>query len=303
MNRLFCSGLFALGLLFVPNVVDAKLNVVAEINFIEGGDGGVVRAAGNAKVAVSILVDWELADANDDIKIITVALSRLSIKKFYHLHTDGLIVRTRNTLLAESFLRLTLFEPILGVGKTKYDFVLGVKTPRRPMVYNTGIYISNSQKIKIAKAVSGQADGIENNDSLKFEVIRDVVAPPPVKGFTVRNSNDGLGHVLISWQESENIDVDGYFVFRNVSPKLGSFPTFISVRRSWIAWRDTEVQRGLNTYIIVSFKDVGFGIPFSLRSTPVSKTLFVEPTRVEKHISLSWGFVKTRKWGEVLYAN
>ena len=130
-----------------------------------------------------------------------------------------------------------------------YEITFDSRTPNTVILEAVfRVRLRNLQDGPIGEFIrSGQADGKLNNDDFTLEVIANV-PPDPVIGFIAEADSTGENDVTLRWQKSEDLDVNGYFIYRNKEDPIDV------ENRSSTTFREINVPPGHHTYQITSYK-------------------------------------------------
>ncbi|MDE0040832.1 MAG: hypothetical protein OXT74_02260 [Candidatus Poribacteria bacterium] len=229
---------------------DAAVTSVGEINVV-GDDQGVVVANSTVALIVSMIIDRSQAEPGEEIRTIEIILPNEFIAESADIRwilRDG----ERQTVTAEfggNSLRVVFATPISDFSNAVYHITFDCQTPS-PVTQTVTFKarLRNLDDTPIGEFIKpGQADGKVNNDNFTLEVIPNE-PPAAVQGLTVRRDAAGENDVEISWNESEDSDVIGYFIYRD-NELLVNIDD-----RSSTAFRDIDVSPGLHAYEIEAYK-------------------------------------------------
>lgn len=229
---------------------DAAVTSVGEINVV-GDDQGLVVANSTVALIVTIIIDRSQAEPGEEIRTIEIVLPNGFIPDAADIRwilRDG----DRQTVAAEfggNSLRIVLATAISDFSNAVYQITFECQTPSPvTQMVNFQARLRNLDDDPIGEFIKpGQADGKLNNDDLTLELIPNV-PPAAVQRLSVRRDAAGENDVEISWNESEDLDVIGYFIYRD-----NELITNVDDRSS-TAFRDIDVSPGQHTYTIEAYK-------------------------------------------------
>lgn len=228
----------------------AALRSVGEINVV-GDDQGVIVANSTVPLVVTIIIDRSQAEPGEEIRTIEIVVPDGFIPEAAGIRW---ILRNgdRQTVSAEfggNSLRVVFATPISDFSNAVYQIAFDCQTPSLiTQMVNFQARLRNLDDGPIEEFIKpGQADGKVNNDDFTLEFIPNVL-PAAVGGFTVRRDAAGENDVEISWNESEDPDVIGYFIYRDMELLTNVDD------RSATTFRDIDVSPGLRTYQIEAYK-------------------------------------------------
>ena len=234
----------------------AAVTSVGEINVV-GDDQGIVVANSTVALIVTIIIDRSQAEPGEDILTIEIVLPNE-----YIAETSGLrwILRdgkrmTVDAQFSGNSLRVSFGTPISDFSNSVYQITFDCQTPSpiAPTV-TFRARLRNPEDSPIGEFIKpGQADGKVNNDDFTLEVIPNV-PPAAVRGLAVKRDATGENDVTVSWQESEDPDVIGYFIYRDNEPLID-----IDDRSSTV-FLDVDVSPGLHAYAIEAYKTPALAI-------------------------------------------
>lgn len=249
-QRGFIIGFIPILMLIAVTSGDAAVTSVGEINVV-GDDQGVVVANSTVALIVSMIIDRSQAEPGEEIRTIEIVLPDEFIAEAADIRwilRDG----ERQAVDAEfggNSLRIVFATPISDFSNSVYHITFDCQTPS-PIAQSVAFRarLRNLEDTPIGEFIKpGQADGKVNNDDFTLEIIPNV-PPAAVKGLTVRRDAAGENDIGVSWNESEDPDVLGYFIYRdnellvNVEDRLST------------TFRDINVSPGLHAYAIEAYK-------------------------------------------------
>ena len=228
----------------------AAVTSVGEINVV-GDDQGVVVANSTVALIVTIIIDRSQAEPGEEIRTIEIVLPNEFIAETSDIRWI-LRDREKKTVTPEfsgNSLRVVLAAPISDFSNAVYQIIFDCQTPS-PITQTVTFKarLRNLEDQPIGEFIKpGQADGKLNNDDFTLEVIPNE-PPTAVKGLTVRRDTAGENDVEVSWNDSEDLDVIGYFIYRDNELLIDIDD------RSSTAFRDVDVSPGLHAYAIEAYK-------------------------------------------------
>ena len=237
--------------MFIPLISHGAVTSVGEIN-VQGETKGVVPASSTVPLIVTLVVDRSLAEPGEEIKTIEIVMPPGFLTQpsyFQGVKRDGNPIVARAVVSGGAILRIELADAVVDFQNSIYEITFNARTP------NTVIFESvfrarlrNLQDSPIGEFIrSGQADGKLNNDDFTLEVIANV-PPDPVIDFTAEADGTGENDVTLRWQKSEDLDVNGYFIYRDKEEPIDI------ENRSSTTFREIDVPPGSHTYQITAYK-------------------------------------------------
>ncbi|MDE0502706.1 MAG: hypothetical protein OXI86_01405 [Candidatus Poribacteria bacterium] len=228
----------------------AAVTSVGEINVV-GDDQGVVVANSTVDLIVTIIIDRSQAEPGEEIQTIEIVLPNEFIARassIRWIQRDG-VNQTVSAEFGGNSLRVVFAQPIDDFSNSVYQITFECQTPSpvtQTVTFKARLRNVDGQPIgEFIKP--GQADGKLNNDDFTLEVIPNV-PPAGVQGLTVKRDAAGDNDVTVSWGESEDPDVIGYFIYRD-GERLADVDDPSST-----VFLDVDVPRGLRAYSIEAYK-------------------------------------------------
>ena len=226
---------------------------VGEINVV-GETKGVVPASSTVPLIVTLIIDRSLAEPGEEIKTIEIAMPSGFLTQSSYFKS---ILRDRNPIVARAVvsggnvLRVELADVINDLQNSIYEITFRCQTPN--IVALEAVFrarLRNRDDAPIGEFIRpGQADGKLNNDDFTLQVIPNV-PPDSVIGFTAEADTTGENDVTLHWQKSTDLDVNGYFIYRD----RNDAPSINVENRSSTTFRDINVTPGKHTYQITAYK-------------------------------------------------
>ena len=228
----------------------AAVTSVGEIN-VEGDDQGVVVADSTETLIVTLIIDRSQAEPGEDIRTIEIVLPDGFIADTSHLRSirrEGARMTVSSEVSGNS-LRIVFATPISDFSNAEYQITFDCRTPG-PLIPTVTfrVRLRNPEDSPIGEFIKpGQADGKVNNDDFTLDIIPNV-PPAPVPRPTVKRDALGDNDVTVSWRESGDPDVIGYFIYRNneLLVDIDDPTTTVHV--------DVDVSEGLHAYSIEAYK-------------------------------------------------
>ena len=253
MNRIQHNFIIGFIILFVAVVTidsDAAVTSTGEIN-VAGDDQGIVPASSTVTLIVTLIVDRSLAEPGEEIKTFEILMPNgfvVQASNFRSISRDGKQIPAIPEASINS-LRVVLVAIIDDSSNSRYDIVFDSRTPdstANPPPFR--VRLRNPKDQPIGEFIKpGQADGKKNNDDFTLQVIPNV-PPAGVLGFAAETDPEGENDVTLKWQKSDDPDVNGYFIYRDLEP-----PIKVENRSSTV-FRDVNVKPGPHTYAIEAYK-------------------------------------------------
>lgn len=250
MKNTFIALIIISSLLIVSSSYGAVTSV-GEINVV-GETKGVVPASSTVPLIVTLSVDRSLAEPGEEIKIIEIIMPTGFITQsslFKGISRDGNPIVARAVVSGGTILRVELADVVADFQNSIYEITFDTRTPNTVILEAVfRARLRNLQDAPIGEFIrSGQADGKLNNDDFTLEVIPNV-PPDPVIGFIAEADGTGENDVTLRWEKSEDLDVNGYFIYRNKEDPIDV------ENRSSITFREIDVPPGQHTYQITAYK-------------------------------------------------
>jgi len=229
----------------------AAVSSIGEINVV-GSNQGKVVASSTADLVVSLIIDRSRAEPGEEIEKIEIIMpAGFSNPSDERVLLDSKETKFNPKISGQSLL-IVLADIILDFKSTPADIFFKVKTPN--LVTKNAIFrvrLRNPFDEVIGENVkSGNADQKqENNNKFSLTVVENIPPPTPT-GFTAKADPEGENDVLISWDKSSDLDVDGYFIYRDeIKMDVPDADT--------IKFRDINVPEGKYDYTIKAHKAGG----------------------------------------------
>lgn len=250
MKNIFI-GLIIIGSLLVVSTSYGAVTSVGEINVV-GETKGVVPASSTVPLIVTLSVDRSLAEPGEEIKIIEIIMPPGFLTQssyFKGISRDGNPIVARAVISGGTILRVELADVVNDFKNSIYEIIFDTRTPNTVIL--TAVFrarLRNLGDSPIGEFIRpGQADGKLNNDDFTLEVIPNV-PPDPVIGFTAEADGTGENDVTLRWKNSEDLDVNGYFIYRDKEDPIDV------VNRSSTTFSEINVPPGRHTYQITAYK-------------------------------------------------
>ena len=250
MKNTFIVLIIISSLLIVSSSYGAVTSV-GEINVL-GEAKGVVPASSTVPLIVTLSVDRSLAEPGEEIKTIEIIMPTGFITQssfFKGISRDGNPIVARAVVSGGTTLRVELADVVSDFQNSIYEITFETRTPNTVIL--SAVFrarLRNLEDAPIGEFIrSGQADGKLNNDDFTLEVIPNV-PPDPVIGFTAEADVTGENDVTLRWENSEDLDVNGYFIYRNKEDPIDV------ENRSSTTFREINVSPGRHTYQITAYK-------------------------------------------------
>ena len=251
MKKTFIALIIIGSLLAISNSYGAVTSV-GEIN-VAGETKGVVPASSTVPLIVTLVVDRSLAEPGEEIKTIEIVMPFGFVTQssfFKGISRDGNPIVARAVVSGGTTLRVELADAIVDFQNSIYEITFDTRTPNSVILEAVfRVRLRNLRDGPIGEFIRpGQADGKLNNDDFTLEVIPNV-PPDPVIGFIAEADSTGENDVTLRWEKSTDLDVNGYFIYRDKEEE----PIDIE-NRSSTTYRDVNVVPGSRTYQITAYK-------------------------------------------------
>ena len=237
--------------LFIAMGSYGAVTSVGEINVV-GQTKGIVPASSTVPLIVTLVIDRSLAEPGEEIKVIEIAMPAGFLTQSSYFKG---ILRDRNQIAARAVvsggnvLRVELADVIRDFQNSIYEITFECQTPNTvTLEARFRARLRNLDDAPIGEFIrEGQADGKLNNDKFTLQVIPNV-PPNLVIGFTAEADTTGENDVTLRWQKSDDLDVNGYLIYRDKE-----LPINVEERSS-TTFRDVNVPPGAHTYQITAYK-------------------------------------------------
>ncbi len=240
-----------IGILLIVSSSYGAVTSVGEINVV-GETKGVVPASSTVPLIVTLSVDRSLAEPGEEIKTIEIVMPSgfLTQSSFFKgVSRDGNPIVARAVVSGGTTLRVELADAVVDFQNSIYEITFETRTPNTVILEAVfRARLRNLGDSPIGEFIRpGQADGKLNNDDFTLEVIPNV-PPDPVIGFTAEADGTGENDVTLRWEKSEDLDVNGYFIYRNKEEPIDV------ENRSSTTFPEINVPPGPHTYQITAYK-------------------------------------------------
>ena len=244
-------ALIIIGSLLIVSSTYGAVTSVGEIN-VKDETKGVVPASSTVPLIVTLSIDRSLAEPGEEIKTIEIVMPSgfLTQPSFFKgISRDGNLIVARAVVSGGTVLRVELADVVADFQNSIYEITFETRTPNTVILEAVfRARLRNLEDAPIGEFIrSGQADGKLNNDDFTLEVIPNV-PPDPVIGFTAEADGTGENDVTLRWEKSEDLDVNGYFIYRNKENPIDV------ENRSSTTFREINVPPGRHTYQITAYK-------------------------------------------------
>ena len=243
---------------------------IGEIN-ARDNSSGTVLAGLEANLIMTLIADMSQAEPGEEIESIQITIpSGFTVK-------DGAVTAVRtsekeipNFEAVVDRNRIIVVLPTLITLSTVVTIEFTVDAPPTPVTPRSFIVsLLNILSNPIIIAVkSGNADGRLNNDSFIVQTAA-ATKPDPPANVEAQPDTTGENDVVVSWTESEDPVVSGYFVFRSDN---GNVPIVDITSRAQTVYIDRSLSPGQEfSYTVRSYKTQ------TLRSDPSNASTAVAP--------------------------
>ncbi len=251
MKNTLLNTLFIIWIIVVPQSYSAVTSI-GEINVV-GETKGIVPASSTVPLLVTLSIDRSLAEPGEEIKTIEITMPKgfqTSVTDFKGITRDGEKLLASVNISGGNVIRVELAQDIRDFQNSIYDILFDARTPNTIFLAEFKVILRNNEDTPIGEFIrAGQADSKLNNDDFTLQIIPNV-PPAPVTSFTAAADTTGENDVTLRWQKSEDPDVNGYIIYRDVE-------TVINVEnRAATTYRDVNVPPGEHTYQIAAYKSI-----------------------------------------------
>ena len=251
MKNALLFSLFIFCIIVVPQSYSAVTSI-GEINVV-GETKGIVPASSTVPLIVTLSIDRSLAEPGEEIKTIEITMPKGFESKatdFKGITRDGEKLAASVNISGGNVIRVELAKDIRDFVNSIYDIIFHTRTPSTIFLAEFKVILRNNDDTPIGEFIrEGQADSKLNNDDFDLQVIPNV-PPEPVPSFSAEADTTGENDVTLRWQKSEDPDVNGYIIYRDIE-------TFINVEnRASTTFRDVNVPPGEHTYQIAAYKSI-----------------------------------------------
>ena len=251
MKNTFLIFLLIISFCFVPQIYSAVTSI-GEINVV-GETKGIVPASSTVPLLVTLSIDRSLAEPGEEIKTIEITMPngfQTQVTDFKGITRDGEKLQASVNISGGNVIRVELAQDIRDFQNSIYDIAFDARTPNTIFLAEFKVILRNNEDTPIGEFIrAGQADSKLNNDDFTLQVIPNV-PPAPVTSFTAAAVTTGENDVTLRWQKSEDPDVNGYIIYRDIE-------TVINVEnRASTTFLDVNVPAGEHTYQIAAYKSI-----------------------------------------------
>lgn len=251
MKNAFLISIFIVCSIIVPQSYSAVTSI-GEIN-VMGETKGIVPASSTVPLVVTLSIDRSLAEPGEEIKTIEITMPKgfeTKVTDFKEITRDGEKLQASVIISGNNVIRVELAKDIRDFQNSIYNITFDTRTPNTIFLAEFKVILRNNEDTPIGEFIrEGQADSKLNNDDFTLQIIPNV-PPAPVTTFTAAADTTGENDVTLRWQKSEDPDVNGYIIYRDVE-------TVINVEnRASTTFRDVNVPPGERTYQITAYKSI-----------------------------------------------
>ena len=251
MKNIFLISLLIISYCIVPQSFSAVTSI-GEINVV-GETKGIVPASSTVPLLVTLSIDRSLAEPGEEIKTIEITMPngfQTSVTDFKGITRDGEKLQASVNISSGNVIRVELAQDIRDFQNSIYGILFDARTPNTIFLAVFKVILRNNEDTPVGEFIrAGQADSKLNNDDFTLQVIPNV-PPAPVTSFTAVSVTTGENDVTLRWQKSEDPDVNGYIIYRDVE-------TVIKVEnRAATTFLDVNVPLGEHTYQITAYKSI-----------------------------------------------
>lgn len=251
MKNALLFSLFIFCIIVVPQSYSAVTSI-GEINVV-GETKGIVPASSTVPLIVTLSIDRSLAEPGEEIKTIEITMPKgfeSKVTDFKGITRDGEKLPASVNISGGNVIRVELAQDIRDFVNSLYDIIFDARTPSTIFLAEFKVILRNNDDTAIGEFIrEGQADSKLNNDDFDLQVIPNV-PPEPVQSFSAEADTTGENDVTLRWQKSEDPDVNGYIIYRDIE-------TSINVEnRASTTFRDVNVPIGKHTYQIAAYKSI-----------------------------------------------
>lgn len=242
---------FIFCIILVPQSQSAVTSI-GEINVV-GETKGIVPASSTVPLIVTLSIDRSLAEPGEEIKTIEIIMPNgfeSNVTDFKGITRDGEKLSASVNISGGNVIRVELAQDIRDFVNSIYDIIFDARTPSTISLAKFKVILRNNDDTPVGEFIrEGQADSKLNNDDFDLQVIPNV-PPAPVLSFDAKADSTGENDVTLRWQKSEDPDVKGYIVYRDID-------TVINVQnRALTTFRDVNVSPGKHSYQIAAYKSI-----------------------------------------------
>lgn len=251
MKNTLLFSLFIFCIIVVPQSYSAVTSI-GEINVV-GETKGIVPASSTVPLVVTLSIDRSLAEPDEEIKTIEITMPKgfeSKVTDFKGITRDGEKLTASVNISGGNVIRVELAQDIRDFVNSIYDIIFDARTPSTIFLAEFKVILRNNDDTPIGEFIrEGQADSKLNNDDFDLQVIPNI-PPEPVPSFSAEADTTGENDVTLRWQKSEDPDVNGYIIYRDIE-------TSINVEnRASTTFRDVNVPTGKHTYQIAAYKSI-----------------------------------------------
>ncbi len=251
MKNLFLISFFIICIVVILQSYGAVTSI-GEINVV-GETKGIVPASSTVPLIVTLSIDRSLAEPGEEIKTIEITMPKgfeSKVTDFKGITRDGEKLQASVNISGGNVIRVELAQIIRDFQNSIYDIIFDARTPSTIFLAEFKVILRNNEDTPVGEFIrEGQADSKLNNDDFTLQVIPNV-PPAPVASFSAAADTTGENDVTLRWQKSDDPDVNGYTIYRDIE-------TVINVEnRASTTFRDVNVPPGEHTYQITAYKSI-----------------------------------------------
>lgn len=247
--------IFIICIIVVPQSYSAVTSI-GEINVV-GETKGIVPASSTVPLIVTLSIDRSLAEPGEEIKTIEITMPKgfeSEVTDFEDITRDGEKLQASVIISGGNVIRVELAKDIRDYINSIYNITFSARTPNTIFLAEFKVILRNNEDTPIGEFIrEGQADSKLNNDDFTLQIIPNV-PPAPVTTFTAEADTTGENDVTLHWQKSEDPDVNGYIIYRDIETVI-NVKNPVNDRKS-ITYSDVNVPPGERTYQITAYKSI-----------------------------------------------
>lgn len=257
MKKAFLISYLVICFIVVPQSYSAVTSI-GEINVV-GETKGIVPASSTVPLLVTLSIDRSLAEPGEEIKTIEITMPNgfeTKVTDFKSITRDGEKLQATVNISSGNVIRVELAKDIRDFQNSIYNILFDARTPNTIILAEFKVILRNNEDTPVGEFIrAGQADSKLNNDDFTLQVIPNV-PPSPVTSFTAASDTTGENDVTLRWLKSDDPDVNGYILYRNIKTEDTETVVINVENRASTTFRDVNVPPGEHSYQIAAYKTI-----------------------------------------------
>lgn len=238
---------------FITMNAIAAVESHGEIN-VKEDDEARIPAGSTVTLIITLGIDRSLAEPGEEIKTFEVVMPygfETKPENFKSITRNGQEIQSAEAEVSGRSLRIVLGNEdiIADFSSSIIEIIFDAKASDTPDIeVEFRVLMRNLKDLAIGDYIKpGNADSEDNNNSFTLQIVPNK-PPEPVSILQVEANPDGENDVIVRWEKSNDVDVRGYWVYRdNVEPVNVS-------GRDTTSYRDFNVSEGIHEYSVAAYK-------------------------------------------------